>query len=96
MLPIPIVEIIGGNTLKATWTNSGVTPSSLSSTLLDKDELVVNSFNALTLGNSGNGHYFAVHHVPSSDDWYVNRWISFIDANTYQHRQLVKSTKLEV
>lgn len=93
MLPIPIVELIGGNTLKATWVNSGVTPSSLGSTLLDKNEVVVNTYVG---ASSGNGHYYAVHYVPTSDDWYVNRWIAFIDANTYQHRQLVRAHKLEV
>lgn len=96
MLPIKVVEVVGGTTLKSTWTNSGVTPSSLSSALLDQNELVVNTYNALTLGNSGNGHYFAVHFIPTSDDFYVNRWVGFIDANTYQHRQLVRSHKLEV
>lgn len=93
MLPIPIVELIGGNTLKATWINSGVTPTSLSSALLDRNEVVVNTFVAVA---SGGGAYFAVHYVPTSDDWYVNRWIAFIDANTYQHRQLVRAHKLEV
>ena len=93
MLPIPIVELVGGTTLKATWINSGVTPSSLSSALLDRSEVVVNTFAAVA---SGSGIYFAVHFVPTSDDWYVNRWIAFIDANTYQYRQLVRSHKLEV
>lgn len=93
MLPTPIVEVIGGTTLKATWTNSGVTPSSLSSALLDRSETIINTYAAVS---SGNGHYYAVHHIPSSDDWYVNRWIAFIESNTYQHRQLVRSHKLEV
>lgn len=97
MFPIPIVDVIAGTTLRPTWVNSGVTPSSLYSELLDPDDNPIgSSFNALTSGASGNGHYFAVHHVPTSYPWYVNRWISFIDANTYQNRQLVRAHKLEV
>jgi hypothetical protein len=92
-LPISIVEVIGGTTLRATWINSGVAPSSLSSALLDSDDVAVNTFVATA---SGNGHYFAVHYVPTSAPWYVNRWIAFIEGNTYQHRQLVRAHKLEV
>ena len=93
MLPIPIVEVIAGTTLKATWTNSGVTPSSLSSALLDSNDAVVNTYLAVS---SGNGHYYAVHFVPTSEPWYVNRWIAFIDGTTYQNRQLVRGHRLEV
>ena len=92
MLPIPIVDVVAGTTLKATWINSGVTPSSLSSALLDAGDAVVNS---ATPVSSGNGHYFAVHFVPTSQPWYVNRWINFTEGNTYQHRQLVRAHKLE-
>ena len=93
MLPIPIIEVIGGTTLKATWINSGVTPSSLYSELLDANDTLVNGTLPVS---SGNGHYFAVHFVPTSAPWYVNRWTAFIDANTYQNRQLVRAHKLEV
>lgn len=93
MLPVSIIEVVGGTTLKATWTNSGVTPSSLSSALLDSEDAVVNTYVAVS---SGNGHYYAVHFVPTSQPWYVNRWIAFIEGNTYQHRQLVQAHKLEV
>lgn len=97
MFPVQIVEVVGGTTLRATWVNSGVTPSSLSSALLDQNDLELGSpYNALTLGSSGNGHYFAVHHVPSSQPWYVNRWFAFIEGNTYQNRQLVRAHRLEV
>lgn len=89
----PIVEVIAGTTLRATWVNSGVTPSSLSSALLDPNDAVINTYVA---ASSGNGHYFAVHHVPTSYPWYVNRWFAFIEGNTYQNRQLVRAHKLEV
>jgi hypothetical protein len=94
MLPIPIVEVIAGTTLKATWINSGTTVSSLDSVLLDGNDAVINTYAAVA---SGNGHYYAVHHVPSSGyPWLVNRWIGFIESNTYVYRQLVRVHRLEV
>jgi hypothetical protein len=90
------VECIAGTTLKATWVNSGVTPSSLQSLLLDSSDSLISSFNALTLGSSGNGFYYGVHSLPNTQAWYVNQWISLIQANTYSHRQLVRVHRLEV
>lgn len=96
MLPVPIAEVVAGTTLKATWVSSGTTPSSLSSELLDQNDQVIATYNALLNGSSGNGHYYAVHFVPDSYPWYVNRWFAFVEANTYQHRQLVRAHRLEV
>lgn len=93
MLPTPIVEVIAGTTLKATFVNSGVTPGAILSELLDSEDAMVSSFTPVS---SGNGHYFALHVVPTSQPWYVNRWWATIDANTYQYRQLVRAHKLEV
>ena len=92
---IPVVEVIAGTTLRATYVSSGMTVSPLGSALLSGSETVVNSVVAVS---SGNGHYFALHTVPTSSSagWYVNEWIGVIASNTYVDRQLVRVHRLEV
>jgi len=89
----PVFDIIGGSTLTLTWVNSGVTPSTLTLNILDKDETLVSSVAPVS---SGNGHYYAPLWVPSSDAWYVARAVAVIAANTYVARALVRTAKLEV
>lgn len=90
---INTVECIAGTTIRVTWVSSGVTPSPIVSNLLTGSDTLVSSASAQS---SGNGHYFALHDVPTSGGWYVNRWLAVIGVNTYQHRQLVRSQRLEV
>lgn len=92
MFRIPIIEIIGGSTLKLTWVNSGVTPTDLSMCILDREETLVSSVAPVS---SGNGHYFAPLYVPNSYRYYVAQSIAVIDASTYVNRALVKSHKVE-
>jgi hypothetical protein len=93
MLKVPILNAIAGTTLKLTWVNSGVTPSDICMSLLDRDETVVSSASAVS---SGNGHYFLPVYVPNSWQWYVAQSIAIVDARTYVNRALVRRWKLEV
>lgn len=92
MLKVPVFEAIAGTTLRVTWVNSGVTPTSLALSLIDKDETLVSSMTAVS---SGNGHYYAPVYIPTSDAWYVAQSIAIIDASTYINRALVRRQKLE-
>ena len=93
MLRIPVIEVIARTTLKLTWTSSGVTPTSISMCLRDKNETLVSSIAPV---NSLNGHYFAPLYVPGSDPYYIAESIAVVDASTYVNRAIVKAQKLEV
>lgn len=92
---IPVVEVIAGTTLRATYVSSGMTVTPLSSALLSGSETLVHSIAAVA---SGNGHFFALHAIPTSPGagWFVNEWIGIIASNTYVDRQLVRVHRLEV
>jgi len=85
---LPVQEVIGGTTFKATWVNSGVLPGAISSSIIDRTGTVVQS---LTAVSSGNGFYYALMHVPASPGWYVNEWVAQISVNTYVNRQFVRA-----
>lgn len=90
---IQVIECIAGTTLRTTWVNSGVTPGSICSALLSGSETLVHSVSA---SDSGNGHYHALHSIPNSSAWYVNRWLAQIGAMVYENRQVVRAVRLEV
>lgn len=89
---IPVVECIAGTTIRVTWVSSGVVPSGICSNLLSGSETLVQSVGGV---ESGDGHYHALHRVPTSGGWYINRWYAAVAANTYESRQLVRSMRLE-
>lgn len=90
-----VSERIAGTTLIPTWINSGQTPSSITSKLLTGSATVVNT---ATPVSSGDGHYFALHALPSSpsDAWYINEWVAVISASTYVNRQFIHAMTPEV
>jgi hypothetical protein len=87
-----IVEELVGDTLKVTFVNTGATVSPLVSTLLDPLENLVSSVTAIA---SGNGAYYALHILPGSPQWLVNRWWGVINANTYTRSQFVRVRTME-
>jgi len=89
----PPIECIAGTTIRLTWTNTGVTPSIITSALITGSETCISSLAAVA---SGDGHFFALHSVPTSGGWFINEWRAIIASNTYVDRQLVKSIRLEV
>jgi hypothetical protein len=90
---IPTFDILGGTTINLTWVNTGSVPTSIRMCLLDKNDALVSSVTPIS---SGDGHYYAPLMVPTSDAWYVARTIAVLNANTYVHRGLVRTHKLEV
>lgn len=90
---IPVYERIAGTTFRATYVSSGVSADLISSALIDKTETLVSSTTAV---NSGNGFYYALHTLPNTPDWFVNQWISVIQASTYIDRQFVRGVHPEV
>lgn len=87
-----VIEKLAGTTLKVTFVNTGATASPLCSTLLDKLENLVNSVAAVS---SGNGLYYALHLLPNSAQWMVNRWWGVIQTNTYTESQFVRVRTME-
>lgn len=92
-MQINVIEKIAGTTIMQTAVASGGTISPLSFQLLSGSETLVNS---VAGASSGNGAYYGLHLLPSSEAWYVGQMIGVINANTYVARQLVRARALEV
>lgn len=90
--PIKVYNELIGQTLRFSWVSSGNTPSQISSALVDKNDLVVNSMTAIS---SGNGFYYAVHTLPNSAGWYVNEFRAWVDSYQYVDRQMIRARTLE-
>lgn len=80
------VEALAGDTLKLTWINSGAVAGTIFSTLLDRNHAMVSSAAGVS---SGDGHYYALHTMPDSRQWLVNRWTAIVNANTYRKSQFI-------
>lgn len=87
-------QFLAGNTVKFTWVNSGVTPSSLSARVWTGSETQIDSGAAMT--SSGNGHYYYLHTVPSSPGQYVAETEALIGGKTYKNRQRFLSVLQDV
>jgi hypothetical protein len=92
-MQITITEKIAGTTIMQTAVASGGTISPLSFQLISGSETLVNSTAAVS---SGNGHYYGLHILPTSEAWYIGQMIGVINANTYTGRQLIRARALEV
>jgi hypothetical protein len=90
---INIIEKVAGTTFMPTFVNTGATVSPLSFQLLSGSETLVHSMSA---ASSGNGLYYGLHLLPTSEAWYVSQAIGVINTNTYVVRQLVRARALEV
>lgn len=87
-MKFPIIEKIAGTTFKPTFVSSGVTASPISSALLTGSGTLINS---VTATDSGGGHFYALHLLPTTPGWYTNVWWATIAANTYTDRQFVRA-----
>jgi hypothetical protein len=92
-LQINVIEKIAGTTFMPTLINSGATISPLSFQLLSGSETLVNSVAAQS---SGDGHYYGLQLLPTSEAWYISQALAVVNANTYTVRQLVRARALEV
>lgn len=86
---IPVSERIAGTTIAPTWVNSGTTPDSIESRLYDRSETLVGTYAGVS---SGNGHYFALHTLPSTPNvTYIHEWMAMISGYPYIDRQFVRA-----
>jgi hypothetical protein len=90
---IDIVEKIAGTTIMQTVVASGGTISPLSFQLLSGSETLVNCIGGVS---SGNGYYYGLHTLPTSEAWYIGQMLGTINTNTYTGRQLIRARALEV
>lgn len=82
-----------GDTLKATWVDSGVTPTAISHALYDGAETLVNS---VSMTNSGNGHYYALFTLPDTPGFYVSESVATISGYPFKRRIKLRAVKDEV
>ena len=73
-----------GTTFSPTWQNSGSVVTSLSSALIDRNHVVVDSVTAIA---SGNGYWYALHQLGNTPGPYVNEWRGWIEGYAYVTRQ---------
>lgn len=82
-----------GSTVKFTFVSSGATATAIWSAIYDKTETLVSSVTGV---DSGSGHYYANHPVPSTPGLYVNKWVAQIGVNTYASAQKFRAIRTEV
>lgn len=93
MSKLKVLELLAGTTLKSTCRNlTGLSPDAAVSVIFTGSDTLVSSATAV---DSGNGYLFAIHNLPNSAQWYVNRWHLRVGANTYSDAQYIKAIKPE-
>lgn len=90
--PVRKIDALARTTRRFTWVGSGVTPSQITSALIDASETVVSSASAVS---SGDGHYYMPTTMPNTPGWYVNEWCAYVNSYPYYSRQLVRVRDLE-
>jgi hypothetical protein len=90
-MSIQVKKLIG-DTLKVTWVNSGVTPTSIYAAIYNGSDTLVNS---VAMTSSGNGHYFSVWTVVDTPGFYVAETLAQISGNPYKNRIRFKAVKGE-
>jgi hypothetical protein len=76
---VTLRELQLGSAFRATWINSGVTPTSIQYRVLSGSETVVSTYAGQS---SGNGHFYVDASVDSPGLW-QSQWVAVIAANTY-------------
>lgn len=91
-MSIPRVQI--GDTIRLTWTNSGVFPTAIHAAVYDGDEVLISSESMIS---SGNGHFYSPYFVTNSDpQFYVAELVSVVNSYTYLRRLRFQSVLSEV
>ena len=89
-----LVETLAGDTLIATWVNSGASPTTIVAALFTGSETIVSS---VTMTSSGNGHFFQPVTIPGSGDaYYVLETYAVIDTYPYKRRIKIHALGFEV
>ena len=82
-----------GDTMKVTWVNSGITPTSIILGIYNGSDTLVSS---AAMTSSGNGHYFGMYTLPDSVGFYVAETLAMVSGNPFKDRIKFKATKGEV
>lgn len=88
-----VYERIVGTTFKGTWVSSGVTPSQITSAIIDRNKAVVSSLSAVS---SMNGSFYSLHQLPTTPGFYTNEWSAWINSYQYIARQQINVIDLQV
>ena len=81
-----------GDTIKITWVNSGVTPSTIYSAVYNGSETLVNS---VAMTSSGNGHYFSLYTIVNTPGFFVAETYATVSSKPYKNRIRFKAVKGE-
>ena len=76
-------EFLIGDTIKATWINSGASPTAVDHTLYSGSETAVST---VTLTDSGNGHFWGYITLPETPGFYVSETIATISSLPFKRR----------
>ncbi len=84
-----VIDVIGGSTVRLTcrFIDPNADPQALISELRSGSETLVGSVAAVA---SGSGMFFALHTIPNTPAWYVNRWVGALGVNTYVMPQYLR------
>ena len=86
-------ESLIGDTVKVTWVDSGVTPTSIYAALFSGSETLINS---VAMTDSGDGHFFGLITLPDTPGYYVAETLAQIESFPYKRRVKVKAVLGEV
>ena len=82
-----------GDTIRITWINSGVIPSSINTLVYNGSESLIDSG---AMVDSGNGHYFYDHTIPNSSGFYVVETNAIIASKPYRRRAKYQAALIQV
>lgn len=77
-----------GDTIRITWVHSGITPTSIHTSIINGSGTSINS---MTMISSGNGHYYSLFTIPDTPQFYVAETISWVNSYPYKRREMFKA-----
>lgn len=88
-----VQDFLTGNTIKTTWVNTGVTPTTIVTAIYTGSETVIDSGSMVS---SGNGAYYYLHTVPTAPGYYVVETIATISGKPYKNRIKYRAVIMDV
>lgn len=89
-----ITQALIGDTVKTTWVDSGVTPSTITAELFTGSETSIVAAGAMV--SSNNGHFFRLMTLPDTPGFYVSETLAIIDGFPYKRRRKIHAILGEV
>jgi len=88
-----MIEALIGDTLQITWVSSGSTANPINYAVYNGSETLVDS---ASMTDSGNGHYYGLHTIPSSVGFYSVYTEATVSGKPYRRYTNYKAVKGEV